>query len=180
MTNKTATVVVIDSGGRGAALVYKYSLSPQVKKIIAIPGNDLMQINSKLPVLTFKSLKTTNIPEIIEVCKKHKVDLVDVAQDSAVEVGLVDSLVKQNFNVIGPTKAAGQIEWDKAWARDFMKKYNLPIPIYKVCSSEKEGIDFIKTQNNKKWFIKTWPSSGRSTACSFGFVSFSFPHTTPP
>jgi phosphoribosylamine--glycine ligase len=153
MVNKK-TVAVIDSGGRGAALVYKYSLSPQVKKIIAIPGNDLMQLNSKLPIITFPNLKTTDIPSIIKICEENKVDLVDVAQDSAVEAGLIDKLIENNLKVIGPSRAAGQIEWDKVWARNFMKKYKLPIPLYKACSSETEGISFIKKQTNKKWFVK--------------------------
>lgn len=152
MTNKT--VVVIDSGGRGAALVYKYSQSPHVKQIIAIPGNELMEINSCVPVKIFPALKTTSIEEIIAVCKKFKADLIDVAQDDAVEAGIVNQLAELGFNVIGPTKLAGQIEWDKAWARDFMKKYNLPIPLYKVCKSQKEGIEFINKNTNKKWFIK--------------------------
>ena len=90
-------VVVIDSGGRGAALVHKYSQSPHVKNIIAIPGNDLMQLNSSTPVRTFPELKTTDIGEIIQVCKKYKVNLVDVAQDNAVEVGLTDKLIEQGF-----------------------------------------------------------------------------------
>src|SRR4029079_13425890 len=109
MTDKKKTVVVIDAGGRGAALVHKYSQSPNVGQIIAIPGNDLMAINSKKPVKIFPELKTTSVSEILEICKKFKADLVDVAQDNAVEVGLADQLINEGFNVIGPTKAAGQI-----------------------------------------------------------------------
>ncbi len=151
---RSKTVVVIDSGGRGAALVYKYSQSPHVKQIIAIPGNDLMAINSAVPVKIFPDLKTTSIRQIISVCKKFKSDLIDVAQDDAVEAGLVDKLIEQGFNVIGPTKLAGQIEWDKAWARDFTKRHNLPIPKYIICKSQADGIKFVKKYPNKKWFVK--------------------------
>ena len=151
---KHHTVLVIDASGRGSALVHKYSQSPHIKQIIAIPGNDLMQINSQKPVKIFPSLKTTSVPDIIDICKKYKVDLVDVAQDDAVAAGLVDELVKHKFNVIGPTRLAGQIEWDKAWARDFMKKYKIPIPLYKICKSQKVGIDFIKKQKDRSWFVK--------------------------
>ncbi len=147
-------VVVIDSGGRGAALVHKYSQSPHVKNIIAIPGNDLMQLNSSTPVRTFPELKTTDIGEIIQVCKKYKVNLVDVAQDNAVEVGLTDKLIEQGFNVIGPTKAAGQIEWDKAWARDFMKRHKLPIPFYETFNSHSKAIKFVNKNPKKRFFVK--------------------------
>lgn len=148
------TVMVIDGGGRGAALVDAYAKSPSVGKIIAIPGNDLMQINTRKKVITYQNLKTTSVLEIIKICKKEKVDLIDVAQDNAVEVGLVDYLLKEGFVVIGPKKDAGRIEWDKAWARNLMKKYQIPCPKFKICSSEKEGLKFLKRQGSYRWAIK--------------------------
>ncbi len=150
------TVLIVDAGGRGSVLVHTYAKSPWVGKIIAVPGNDLMKSLTKKTVEIHTHLKTTSIEEIIAICKKEKVDLVDVAQDNAVAAGLVDELKKNNFLVLGPTKNAGQIEWDKAWAREFMKKYNLPIPHYKVCFSEEEGLNFLETQPDKKWFIKAY------------------------
>jgi phosphoribosylamine---glycine ligase len=154
MKNKKNTVLVIDAGGRGSALVHKYSQSPKVSRVIAIPGNDLMQINSKVQVKTFPKLKTTSIKEILKIAKTEKADLVDVAQDNAVEAGLSDLLIENGFNVVGPSRLAGQIEWDKAWSRDFMKKYKLPIPEYKIFNSVREAEIFIKKRPEKKWFIK--------------------------
>lgn len=154
MKKRGATVVVVDGGGRGATLVDKYGQSDHVGRILAIPGNDLVQINTKKKVKIFPHLKTTSIKEILEICKNEKVDLVDVAQDNAVEVGLVDELTKIGIPVIGPTRAAGQIEWDKAWARDFMKRHKIPHPSFKVCHSTREGIDYLKSQKNRRWFIK--------------------------
>lgn len=149
-----STVIVIDGGGRGSALVEKYAQSNHVKKVLAIPGNDLMQNLTKKPVETFPYLKTTDISKIIAIARKVKADLIDVAQDDAVAVGLVDHLIEAGFKVIGPTKEAGQIEWDKAWAREFMKRYKLPIPKFKICGSEKEGFEFIKINKEGKWYVK--------------------------
>ncbi|MBI2315311.1 phosphoribosylamine--glycine ligase [Candidatus Daviesbacteria bacterium] len=148
------TILIIDGGGRGAALVDKYAQSPKVGKILAVPGNDLMQINTQKQVITYPHLKTTSVKEIIEICQKEKVDLVDVAQDNAVAVGLVDELLKKKITVVGPTKKAGQIEWDKAWARKFMQKYQVPNPKYQIFKSEKAGIEFAKKNPNNKWFVK--------------------------
>lgn len=153
-TPKGKTVLVVDASGRGAALVHKYSQSPHVSKIISVPGNELMQLNSKVPVKIFPSLKTTSVSEILEIAKREKVDLVDVAQDNAVEAGVTDMLLENGFKVVGPTRAAGQIEWDKGWSRDFMKKYKLPIPVYKVFDSQEKAVTFIKKNPNKRWFIK--------------------------
>lgn len=148
-----STVLVIDGGGRSAALVDKYLQSPHVKKALAIPGNDLMRVGQK-SVQIFPGVKTTDIENIKKICKKYKVDLVDVAQDDAVAAGVTDDLAKEGINVFGPTKAAGQIEWDKAWSRDFMKKNKIPAPTYKICTSQDEGIKFIKSQKESEWFVK--------------------------
>lgn len=148
------TVLIIDGGGRGSVLVDKYGQSEQIGKILVIPGNDLMQINTKKPVMTYQHLKTTSVDEILEICQKEKVDLVDVAQDNAVEVGLVDKLQKNKIPVVGPTRLAGQIEWDKGWSRDFMRKYQIAHPKYYVFSTEKDGIKFAEESENPKWFVK--------------------------
>lgn len=147
-------VAVIDAGGRGAALVDAYAKSPKVDELIAIPGNDLMQINTKKPVHIYPHLKTTSKEEILKICKEFQVTLIDVAQDNAVEAGVSDLLRENGFKVIGPSRNAGQIEWDKAWSRDFMVKHNLPVPSYKVFNFQEEGINFIKSQHDQSWFIK--------------------------
>src|SRR3990167_7250733 len=141
-----ATVLVVDGGGRAAALAHKYSQSKHVRKLFVVPGNDLIRINTKKPVRIFPHLKTTDTAEISEIVKKEKVDLVDVAQDDAVACGLSDSLIDAGIKVFGQTKLAGQIEWDKAWARKFMQKFDLPAPYFKICRSETEGTSFINRQ----------------------------------
>ncbi len=73
------TVLVIDGGGRGSVLVDKYSQSKHVGKILAVPGNDLMKIFAGKPVKIFPQIKTTDIPEILNICKNEKVEVVDVA-----------------------------------------------------------------------------------------------------
>lgn len=148
------TVLVVDGGGRGAVLVDKYGQSEKVSKILAVPGNDLMQINTKKEVKIFPNLKTTDVDEILQIAKKEKVDLVDVAQDNAVEAGLVDTLMLHGIPAIGPTRSAGQIEWDKEWARMFMGKYSLPSPRYQVFYTEKDGIEFVKNLPAIRCFVK--------------------------
>lgn len=147
-------VAVIDAGGRGSALIDAYAKSPEVFELIAIPGNDLMQVNTKKLVHTFPQLKTTSREEILKICKEFNVSLVDVAQDNAVEAGVSDLLREHGFKVVGASRDAGRIEWDKAWSRDFMVKYNLPVPAYKVCTSEAEGVKFLNSQSDQAWFIK--------------------------
>src|SRR3989344_5339922 len=148
------TVAVIDAGGRGAALIDKYAQSPLVSKILAIPGNYLIGINTQKEVKTYTHLKTTSVEEIVKICLEEKVDLVDVAQDNAIAVGLSDALEAVGIKTFGARKLPGQIEWDKAWSRNFMKKYNLPLPEFQICASEIEGISFINSHTDRPWAIK--------------------------
>src|SRR3989337_941622 len=106
-----ATVLIVDGGGRAATLAHKYSQSKHVRKLLVVPGNDLILKSAKKPIKIFPHLETTDTAEILKIAKKEKVDLVDVAQDDAVACGLSDGLTKVSIKVFGPTKSAGQIEW---------------------------------------------------------------------
>ncbi|MDQ3099271.1 MAG: phosphoribosylamine--glycine ligase family protein [bacterium] len=64
------TILIVDGGGRGAVLVDKYAQSPHVQKILAVPGNDAMQLNTTKEVITYPNLKTTSVAEIIESFQK--------------------------------------------------------------------------------------------------------------
>lgn len=152
--NTGNTILIVDAGGRGATLVDKYAQSEHVGRVLAVPGNDLMKINTDKPVLTYPQIKTTSIPEILEICQREGVNLVDVAQDNAVEAGLVDALTKKGVYTVGPTRNAGQIEWDKAWSREFGKRHKIPQPNFRICLTQQEGFSYINSQQNQPWFIK--------------------------
>jgi len=119
-------VLIIGGGGREHALLSIYSTSSKIKKLFCLPGNGLMDYNSKKPIKVFPKIKPTDNNAIWSVVKKEKIDIVDVAQDDPLEAGLVDFLQNKKIAVFGPTKAAAQIEWNKEWSRDFMKKHHLP------------------------------------------------------
>lgn len=153
---KETIVAIIGGGGRESALVEAYALSP-VDKIIAFPGNDLMKLVTRVhgvTVETFPGIETTNVKAILRVCQERNVALVDVCQDDAVKVGLVNHLHRVGIPVVGPTREAGRLEWDKAYAREFGKKVGLPQPEFKVCNSPQEGFDFINNSPAAPRFIK--------------------------
>ncbi len=141
---KKEKVAVVDGGGRGSVLVRAYAKSPHVGEVLAFPGNDMMGFGTGKPVRTFPGIKTTDVEKIVRICMDENVALVDVAQDNAIEVGLVNSLRHAGIKALGPTKGAGQIEWDKEFAREFGTVHGSPQPWYRVFKSEQEGIDFVK------------------------------------
>lgn len=135
-------VLIIGSGGREHALADIYSKSRKVKRVFVAPGNDLMEFgNTKIKI--FPAVKQTDFNGILKMAKKYKVDLIDVAQDDPIALGFVDKLKKEGFKCFGPTQKASEIEWNKDWARTFMRKYNLPIPHFKSFNNQKQAIEYV-------------------------------------
>ncbi len=152
---RSKTVLVVGGGGRESALVEAYAKDPSVARILATPGNDLMDMNTgSIPVETFSKINTTDVEDIVQLCKERCVDLVDVAQDNAVEAGVVNDLTAARFSVIGPSRQAGRIEWDKAFARIEGESWDLPQPDYKVFHSPAHGEAFVHSQPDQRWVVK--------------------------
>jgi len=150
-SHRGSIVMIVDGGGRAHTLAKKYLESKKVAEVFAVPGNDLMTLDG---IKTFPDIKTTEVKKIIRLVQDLGVDLVDVAQDDAIAAGLVDLLQKAKAKVFGPTKKASQIEWDKSFARKFMKKFNLPIPQYKIFISQKQAILYLKNQKDREHYVK--------------------------
>lgn len=150
-----AKVLVTDGGARGAVLVEAYAKSEHVGEIFAVPGNSLMYINARgKPVHEVSGLKTTSVDDIAAVCEMRGINLVDVAQDNAVEAGLTNKLLELGIPVIGPTREAGRIEWDKEWARGIAKRAGVPQPESFAFADIESGVEFIKSRPDSSYFVK--------------------------
>lgn len=153
------TVAVIGGGGREHALVNQYTASPDVDRVICIPGNPMMLYSTKKEVKIFreyngKRLTPTSVGEIVEICQKEEVNLVDVSQDNAIEAGVADATRSTGILTVGPSKGAGRIEWDKGFGRNLSREEKIPIPEYVIFGSERSGILYLKTQPDKRRAVK--------------------------
>lgn len=153
MTAEQVTVAVIDGGGRGHVLAEAYAKSPHVGKVLVFPGNDFMTHPTK-PIISYAKLTTTSVAEIVAECVRQNIVLVDVAQDAAIEQGLADATREAGIATVGPSREAGRIEWDKAWARNFMHRAGIPQPKFHVFTSSNGGKDFLKSLPDQRWFVK--------------------------
>lgn len=152
-------VAVIGGGGREHALVEQYAKSPNVERVIAIPGNPLMERNTEKEVVIFqehdgKRLRTTDKKEIVEICKVNGVTFVDVAQDYAVAAGVADATRSIGIPTIGFGKKAAILEADKGVSRDVCRELGIPIPDYEVFRSIKAGQDFLRTAPDIRRAVK--------------------------
>jgi len=146
-------VVIIGSGGREHALADIYARSKKVNKVFVIPGNGLTEINSK-KIKIVSNISVLNIEEIIKFCKKEKINHVDVAADDQLANGYVDRFKKEKIYAFGPTKDMAEIEWSKKWARDFMQKYKLPIPKFKIFNNQKDSIKYVNSIPEQTLYVK--------------------------
>ena len=131
-------VCVIGSGGREHALAWRLSISPSVTKVYAIPGSTAMSDCAELVGIDWE-----RSDHLIRFLKDNQVDLVVVGPEAPLVAGLADVLDKAGIPVFGPSKAAAQLEGSKVFAKDLMKKYNIPTAAYGVFHKVDEAKDFI-------------------------------------
>ena len=131
-------VCVIGSGGREHALAWRLSISPSVTKVYAIPGSAAMSDCAELVGIDWEQSD-----HLIHFLKDNQVDLVVVGPEAPLVAGLADVLNKAGIPVFGPSKAAAQLEGSKVFAKDLMKKYNIPTAAYGVFHKVDEAKEFI-------------------------------------
>lgn len=131
-------VCVIGNGGREHALAWRLSISPSVTKVYAIPGSAAMSDCAELVGIDWQQSD-----HLISFLKDNQVDLVVVGPEAPLVAGLADVLNKAGIPVFGPSKAAAQLEGSKVFAKDLMKKYNIPTAAYGVFHKVDEAKEFI-------------------------------------
>lgn len=146
-------ILIIGGGGREHVLAEAYAKSKKVRKVLVVPGNGFMNFYNQ-KIITFEDVKMTDFESIFNLAKKYRVDLVDVAQDDVLALGFVDKFEEKGIKAFGPTQKAAEIEWSKECARNFMQKYSLPIPDFKVFHDRKKAIGYIKNLKEQPLFIK--------------------------
>jgi len=131
-------ILVIGSGGREHALVWKLSQSSQVSKIYVAPGNIGMKDKAQLVDISINETE-----ELLSFAKSNSINLTIVGPEAPLVNGIVDAFQKENLQVFGPTAAGAQIEGSKEFAKKIMHKYKIPTAAYKVFDSYRPALEHI-------------------------------------
>ncbi|MBU0558400.1 MAG: phosphoribosylamine--glycine ligase [Bacteroidetes bacterium] len=124
-------VALIGSGGREDAIAYRLAKSNKKPQIFILPGNyGTSRWARNIPI------QAHEYDKICDFCAKNKIDLVIIGPEQPLVDGLADRLRKIGINVFGPNKRAALIEGDKQFAKEFMKKYNIPTADFVTFSRE--------------------------------------------
>lgn len=140
-------VLVIGSGGREHALLWKLSQSPSVTDVYVVPGNDGMSdVASLIPV--------KGNEDIIDFARLMQVDLTVAGPETVLTEGLADEFEKRGMAFFGPSKAAARIEGSKGFAKALMKKYGIPTAAYETFDDEEKAIAYLKANDTYPIVIK--------------------------
>lgn len=140
-------VLVIGSGGREHALLWKLSQSPSVTDVYVVPGNDGMSdVASLIPI--------KGNDDIIDFARLMQVDLTVAGPETVLTEGLADEFEKRGMAFFGPSRAAARIEGSKGFAKALMKKYGIPTAAYETFDDEEKAIAYLKANDTYPIVIK--------------------------
>jgi len=123
-------ILVIGSGGREHALVWKLRQSPRVSQVYCVPGNAGAAAEGEcLPA------DTKNIESLLALAARVQPDLTVVGPELPLQLGVVDQFTRHGYRIFGPTQAAAQLESSKSFAKEFMQRYHIPTAPYAICDS---------------------------------------------
>ncbi len=131
-------VLVVGSGGREHALIWKLAQSPQVTKLYCAPGNAGVETEAECPAIA-----ATDIDTLLDFARTNAVDLTVIGPEAPLMGGIVDRFQSARLRVFGPTKRAAQIEGSKSFAKDFMQRHGIPTAAYQTFTDESAALKFL-------------------------------------
>jgi phosphoribosylamine--glycine ligase len=116
-----SSVLIVGSGGREHALAQAIARSPARPRLLCAPGNAGIAAEA-----TCFPVAADNIPGLVELAQKEKVDFVVVGPEVPLALGLVDALTKAGIPAYGPKADGARLEASKIFTKQILLKYNIP------------------------------------------------------
>ncbi len=135
-------VLIVGGGGREHALVWGFSRSPSVSKILCAPGNP-----GTAALAENVDVGAEDLDGLVGLATERAVDLVVVGPEAPLCAGLVDRLEQAGIKVFGPSASAARIEGDKAYAKRLMKIANVPTGEARVYKRYEDARDYVATRD---------------------------------
>lgn len=132
-------ILVLGGGGREHALAWKIAQSPLAEQLFIAPGNAGTAEVGENVVLP-------DTPAVIAFCKEKKIGLVVVGPDDLLATGIVDALDAEGITAFGPSKAAAEIEWSKAYAKQVMQEDGIPTARHRIFDTAEAAREYAKKQ----------------------------------
>ena len=135
-------ILVIGSGGREHAIVWKLAQSDLCEKVFVAPGNAGTADEPKTENI---DLNAEDLESLLAFAKNKEIDLTIVGPEAPLVLGLIDLFEKNNLLCLGPNKLAAQMEGSKIFMKDVLKKGNIPTATYEVFTDPESAREFLET-----------------------------------
>ena len=132
-------VLVVGSGGREHALIWKIAQSPKLQALHAAPGSAAIADLATCHPET----KANDLEGLVELAQAQGIDLVVVGPEDPLAAGLSDRLRAVGVATFGPSAAAAQLEGSKAFSKDFMARHDIPTAGYAVFDEASAAHDYV-------------------------------------
>jgi len=123
-------VLVLGSGGREHALVWKLRQSPRISQLYCAPGNGGIAEDAECVAADLKSLES-----MVGLATRLQPDLTVVGPELPLTLGVVDEFTRRGWPAFGPTRAAAQLESSKSFAKEFLQRHRIPTAPFAICDS---------------------------------------------
>ncbi|MBR5570802.1 MAG: phosphoribosylamine--glycine ligase [Oscillospiraceae bacterium] len=133
-------ILVVGGGGREHAIIKSLKKNPQITQIFAAPGNGGMAQDA-----TCVPIGALEIDKIVAFAVENQIDYAVVAPDDPLVLGCVDALTEKGIPCFGPRANAAIIEGSKVFAKDLMKKYNIPTAQYEAFDNMEAALNYLQT-----------------------------------
>ena len=132
-------ILVIGSGGREHALVWKIKQNSLVEEIYCAPGNGGIS-----EIAQCVDIPADDLEALLEFARENKIDLTVVGPEVSLVAGIVDVFEQAGLKVFGPSRRAAQLEGSKIFAKEFMYECNIPTANFQKFDNMKEAKDFLQ------------------------------------
>ncbi len=132
-------VLVVGSGGREHALVWKLSQSPMVSEIFCASGNAGISRIAKVV-----DIPPTSIDELADFALSTGIDFTVVGPEAPLVKGITDRFREKGLRIFGPDSKGALLEGSKAYAKKFMRRYGIPTADYRVFEDFEEAVKYVE------------------------------------
>ena len=157
-------VLVVGSGGREHALVWKLAQSPRISSLYATPGNPGMAEHATL------LHSSGDVAALTRLAVDNAIDLVVVGPEQPLVQGLVDSLKNAGVMVFGPHGAAARLEGSKAFAKEFMLRHGVPTAESRTFTDETQALEYLRTLAEPPVVKKSGLAAGKGVTVADSFA----------
>ena len=133
---------MVGSGGRCHAMVDAFARSEKVGKIYCAPGNAGIGVQAECVPIS-----ATDIPALADFAERNKIDLTVVGPEASLCAGIADEFNRRGLRIFAPTKAAARIESSKEFAKEIMKRAEVPTASYVSFTDYDAAVEYVRSHS---------------------------------